>query len=113
VSETRTEAGAQRRLKLRERLLEAARAAINARGLSGLKARDLAAETGCALGAIYTAFDDLDELILRVNVLGAALDAALAKLRADGTLEQVLDRWITVRKVSIGAPELAPAEAAK
>jgi len=45
--------------------------------------------------------------------LGAALDAALAKLRADGTLEQVLDRWITVRKVSIGAPELAPAEAAK
>lgn len=84
MSETRTEAGAQRRLKLRERLLEVAREAINARGLSGLKARDLAAEAGCALGAIYTAFDDLDELILRVNVttlerLGAALDAALAQ----------------------------------
>lgn len=84
MSETRTEAGGQRRLKLRERLLEVAREAINARGLSGLKARDLAAEAGCALGAIYTAFDDLDELILRVNVttlerLGAALDAALAQ----------------------------------
>jgi AcrR family transcriptional regulator len=84
VSETRTEAGAQRRLKLRERLLDAARRSIAARGLAGLKARDLAAEAGCALGAIYTAFDDLDELILRVNVstlerLGESLDAALAQ----------------------------------
>jgi len=82
VSETRTEAGAQRRSRLRERLLDAAGQTISARGLSGLKARDLAAEAGCALGAIYTAFDDLDELILRVNVatlerLEAALDAAL------------------------------------
>lgn len=83
MSETRTAAGAQRRTKLRERLLEVAGKAIATRGLHGLKARDLAAEAGCALGAIYTAFDDLDELILRVNVstlerLGAALDAALA-----------------------------------
>ena len=82
MSETRTEAGAQRRSRLRERLLDAAGQTISARGLSGLKARDLAAEAGCALGAIYTAFDDLDELILRVNVatlerLEAALDAAL------------------------------------
>jgi AcrR family transcriptional regulator len=82
VSETRTEAGAQRRLKLRERLLEVARQSISTRGLGGLKARDLASEAGCALGAIYTAFDDLDELILRVNLstlerLGDTLDAAL------------------------------------
>lgn len=47
------------------------------------------------------------------GTLGAALDAALAKIRADGTLEQVLDRWITVRKVAIGAPELAPATQSK
>jgi AcrR family transcriptional regulator len=82
VTETRTEAGAQRRLKLRERLLDVARRSIAGRGLSGLKARDLASEAGCALGAIYTAFDDLDELVLRVNLstlerLGEALDAAL------------------------------------
>jgi len=82
VTETRTEAGAQRRLKLRERLLDVARKSIAARGLSGLKARDLASEAGCALGAIYTAFDDLDELVLRVNLstlerLGEALDDAL------------------------------------
>ncbi len=82
MNETRTEAGAQRRSKLRERLLDVARHSIATRGLSGLKARDLASEAGCALGAIYTAFDDLDELILRVNLstlqrLGAALDEAL------------------------------------
>ncbi|HEY8161836.1 MAG: TetR/AcrR family transcriptional regulator [Methylocystis sp.] len=82
MSETRTEAGAQRRLKLRERLLEVARQSVAERGLAGLKARDLAAEAGCALGAIYTAFDDLDELTLRVNLstlerLGQSLDAAL------------------------------------
>jgi AcrR family transcriptional regulator len=82
VSGTRTEAGAQRRSKLRDRLLEAAKGFVAQKGLSGLKARDLAAEAGCALGAIYTAFDDLDELILRVNMatlerLGRALDEAL------------------------------------
>lgn len=82
MTETRTEAGAQRRLKLRERLLDVARHSIASRGLSGLKARDLASEAGCALGAIYTAFDDLDELVLRVNLstlerLGQALDDAL------------------------------------
>jgi AcrR family transcriptional regulator len=69
-------------LKLRERLLEVARQSVAERGLAGLKARDLAAEAGCALGAIYTAFDDLDELTLRVNLstlerLGQSLDAAL------------------------------------
>jgi AcrR family transcriptional regulator len=82
VSETKTEAGAERRTKLRERLLHEAGRAIAEKGLSGLKARELAARTGCALGAIYTAFDDLDELILRVNLatmarLGHALDDAL------------------------------------
>lgn len=61
----------------------AAESAIAAKGLSGLKARDLAAAAGCALGAIYTVFEDLDELILRVNArtlerLEAAMDAALS-----------------------------------
>lgn len=91
MTETRTEAGAQRRSRLRERLLDVARQAIAARGLSGLKARELASEAGCALGAIYTAFDDLDELILRVNLstldrLGAALDEALARANPSDSL---------------------------
>ncbi len=82
VSVKTRENAAERRPPLRDRLISAAEQAIAGRGLSGLKARDLAASAGCALGAIYTAFADLDELILRVNVrtlerLEAALDAAL------------------------------------
>jgi AcrR family transcriptional regulator len=99
VSETRTEAGAQRRTKLRERLLDVARQSIAARGLSGLKARELASEAGCALGAIYTAFDDLDELILRVNLatlqrLGEALDAALATAPPAGALQALARAYL-------------------
>jgi len=67
VSDSATKTKPTRRDLLRERLIDAAEAAIAARGLSGLKAREIAAQAGCALGAIYTAFEDLDELILRVN----------------------------------------------
>jgi AcrR family transcriptional regulator len=99
VSETRTEAGAQRRSKLRERLLDVARQSIAARGLAGLKARDLASEAGCALGAIYTAFDDLDELILRVNLstlqrLGEALDGALRDAEPAGSLRAMARAYL-------------------
>lgn len=69
---------AARREKLRERLIDAAEKAIAAHGLTGLKARDIAGQAGCALGAIYTVFEDLDELILRVNERTLArLEAAL------------------------------------
>jgi AcrR family transcriptional regulator len=64
---------------MRERVLDAAEAVISTRGLAGLKARDIAARAGCALGAIYTVFEDLDELILGVNQRTLArLEAALA-----------------------------------
>lgn len=56
-----------RRVKLREQLLPLARTRIADRGLTGFRARDLAADAGCALGTIYNAFDDLDELVLYVN----------------------------------------------
>lgn len=52
---------------LRKRLIDAAEARIAGHGLRGLKARDVTADAGCALGALYTAFDDLDALILHVN----------------------------------------------
>jgi AcrR family transcriptional regulator len=47
--------------------LDAAEGAIAEKGLSGLKAREIARAAGCALGAIYTVFADLDEVILRVG----------------------------------------------
>jgi AcrR family transcriptional regulator len=48
-------------------LIAAAEVAIAAGGLAAVRARDLAHTVGCALGAIYTVFPDLDALILAVN----------------------------------------------
>ena len=71
-----------RREDLRERLVAAAEARIEAAGLAALRARDVTADAGCAVGALYTAFKDLDDLIVHVNSrtlsrLGASLDRQL------------------------------------
>jgi AcrR family transcriptional regulator len=52
---------------LRRQLLAAATAFIAANGLAELRARDLAQNVGCSVGAIYNVFADLDALILAVN----------------------------------------------
>jgi AcrR family transcriptional regulator len=72
---------ASRRQNLKEALVLAAERVIEAQGVTGLKARDLAAGAGCSLGAIYNVFADMDELILTVNaktlaVLERELEAA-------------------------------------
>jgi AcrR family transcriptional regulator len=68
----------ERRAKLRESLIEAAERAIAAKGLAGLKTRELARQIGCANGAVYNLVEDMDELILRVGSRTLArLDAAL------------------------------------
>ena len=72
-----------RRKALREELIKSADRRIGENGLSQLRARDLASDAGCALGAIYNIFDDLDALVLSVNSitfqkLGAAVAADLA-----------------------------------
>lgn len=56
-----------RKAALREKLIELAEAQIAEAGLSSLRARSLAKEAGCAVGAIYTHFDDLNALVLEVN----------------------------------------------
>ncbi|MGD0721001.1 MAG: TetR-like C-terminal domain-containing protein [Roseiarcus sp.] len=56
-----------RRVALREALLAAAERVIRARGHQALRARELALDVGCALGAIYNVFPDLDALILAVK----------------------------------------------
>lgn len=82
-----------RREKLRVLLIEAAERAIADKGLAGLKARELAQEIGCSLGAIYNLVQDLDELVLRVGSrtlsrLDDALSAAAARSPAgtDGAI---------------------------
>lgn len=70
---------AKRRHNLRESLIDAAGRGIQSRGLAGMKARELAAEAGCAVGAIYNVVADLDDLVLAVNARTlAALEDELA-----------------------------------
>jgi AcrR family transcriptional regulator len=57
----------QRRARLRDALVTAAEQAIAQQGLGALRARALAEEVGCAVGAIYNVVEDLDDLVLLVN----------------------------------------------
>jgi AcrR family transcriptional regulator len=75
----------ERRAKLREALIEAAERAIAAKGLAGLKTRDLAEEIGIANGGVYNLVEDVDELILRVSSRTLArLDASLSLAEISG-----------------------------
>jgi AcrR family transcriptional regulator len=79
IQDSLSDKAAARRELHRARVLDAAEAIIAEKGLPGLKARELADKAGCALGAIYIAFEDLDELVLRVNARTLALlEASLA-----------------------------------
>lgn len=73
-----------KRQDLKERLIDAAEARIAENGLAGLRARDVTADAGCALGGLYTVFADLDLLILHVNSRTLArLDIALRDAARD------------------------------
>lgn len=79
---------AERRAALRENLIEIAERTISQNGLTALRARDLASEAGCAVGAIYNVFGDLTDLVLAVNArtfhrLGADVAEALADAPQD------------------------------
>ena len=72
------------RADLRKRLIDAAEGRIATQGLKGLKARDVTADAGCALGALYNAVQDLDQLVILVNSrtlarLGDALRKAVCE----------------------------------
>lgn len=89
-----------KREDLKGRLVAAAEAHIQSSGLGGLRARDITADAGCALGALYTAFADLDELILHVNSitlerLGAALrEEATSALEPRGKLKALAKAYL-------------------
>lgn len=58
-----------RKQALRDRLAKAAEARIESAGLQSLRARDLAADAGCSLGAIYNVYEDLNAVVMAVNGL--------------------------------------------
>ncbi|WP_372605066.1 TetR/AcrR family transcriptional regulator [Actibacterium sp.] len=62
-----TPATMAKREALKAKLIDIAEAEIAQGGIVALRARDLANAAGCALGAIYTAVDDLGELAIAVN----------------------------------------------
>ena len=76
----------ERRAKQREALILAAEKAVAAKGLAGLKSRELAQKIGVANGAVFNLVADMDELILRVGSRTLArLDAALTAAESAGS----------------------------
>ena len=89
---------AQRRQSVRNALIAAAERAVAERGLAGFKARELAAEADCAVGAIYNVFEDLDELVMVVNARTLAdLERVLIAGQPTGPLDSedaAIDRLV-------------------
>lgn len=56
-----------KRAALKERLIAIAEQEVTEGGIVALRARDLAASAGCAVGAIYTVYSDLGEIAVEVN----------------------------------------------
>lgn len=70
--------------QLRELILEAAYAIIEANGLSGLSAREIARRIGYSPGTIYNMFSNLDDVVLHIeakvlDALHERLDRVLAE----------------------------------
>src|SRR5215469_5711315 len=101
---------AERRQRLRDALISAAEGTIETRGLSGLKARALAFQVGCAVGAIYNVVTDLDDLIIAVN--SRTLAALERDLAAAGHLSDAAEEAAPVdRLMRLGTAYLAFATA--
>jgi len=113
----------------RERVIEAAVKAMNAKGLDGIHARTLAARAGISVGSIYNLFSDLDELTRIVNAqtydelhneVSGALETAQARNEAPrdqllALAERYLNyvethqtRWLAVLAFNRGRSELPP-----
>lgn len=91
---------ADRRQAQLEALIAAAEKRICDSGTHTLKARDLAADIGVALGGLYNIVQDMDDLLLRVTVrtqgrLDALFESETAHLPMT-TREAALDRLVAV-----------------
>lgn len=87
-----------RRDEQRDLLVDCAERLIGTQGLQALRARDLAKQMGCAVGAIYNLVGDLDELVLLVaqrtqRDLSTYLDVAAGAMGGDIEAEDVLIAW--------------------
>jgi AcrR family transcriptional regulator len=70
--------------QLRALILDAAQEIIEAQGLAGLSAREIARRVGYSPGTIYNIFDNLDDVLLNVEArVLDALDQRLAEVAQD------------------------------
>ncbi|MHA6265029.1 TetR/AcrR family transcriptional regulator [Arenibacterium sp. CAU 1754] len=86
----------ERKARLRETLIDVTEAQIVKGGMQSVKARDLAKQAGCALGAIYNVFDDINALIMAVNgrtfrKIGAAVSVAVERSRDKPPNDQLIE----------------------
>ncbi|PWT87064.1 MAG: TetR/AcrR family transcriptional regulator, partial [Proteobacteria bacterium] len=71
--------------QLRELILDAAQDIIEAQGIAGLSAREIARRIGYSPGTIYNMFENLDDVVLNIEArVLDALDQRLAGLLNDG-----------------------------
>ncbi|MEM6902864.1 MAG: TetR/AcrR family transcriptional regulator [Pseudomonadota bacterium] len=99
MSEERLDKRTAKREALKDALIAVAAKRIERDGLTGFRARDVAADAGCALGSIYNVFEDLDALILAVNLrtlsrLGEALGIATAGLEGKAALKSLAAAYL-------------------
>jgi AcrR family transcriptional regulator len=85
----------EKRNALRKKLLKAALTRITKHGIKALRARDLAQDAGCSLGAIYNIYDDLDALAFHAKVeiftqMERQLDHSMRQASAMTPLEQMV-----------------------
>lgn len=85
----------ERKEKLRVTLIDVAQNQIVSGGLASLKARDIARQAECALGAIYNVFDDINALVMAVNgrtfhALGADVTAAVEQAQGQSPNAQLI-----------------------
>lgn len=86
----------EKREDLKARLLEAARDRIERHGVANLRARDVTQDAGCALGGLYSAYADLNDVIIHVN------STTLKALEQSLAVAEVKDRSPTDRLRNLG-----------
>lgn len=84
--------------QLEEIIVDAAKRIVEEEGLPGLTARNVAKEAGYAVGTIYNAFRNMDDLILRINadtlrLMRDEFAVALAKPRKGQSLGRIFAKF--------------------
>ena len=85
-----------RRAALRERIVDAAAERVAEGGAEAIRARDLAAAAGCAVGALYNAVGDRNAILAAVNRRTFAGMAAEVAARVEAAGPQPVDRMVAM-----------------